>query len=736
MKKILLIVAISIAVIIAIVAFAVSPIAKHFLINNSKELIGRKIDMENLSVNIFTGRLQVENFTLYEADDSTSFVAFDLFDVNVNLHKLLSKTAEIESVELSGADIRVVQNGNIFNFTDIIEFFSSDSTATDTVEEPSEWNVVINDIHLNHSYLYYQDQEIGSEWKLKDISLVIPGIDLSDLSTDMGLQLDFTNGGKLETTMKYNTEKALYDLQVKIQNFHLSPVLPYLQQSLNIESLDGKFSADLAIHGSSEHILNFDVTGLVSLSEFNMLDTLQKSAASFDSVATTIKQIDLINNKIELSSLYISGLHSYYEIFQDKNDNFSMLIKADTTQTQDSLAVAYADTTEEKPFVLIINDLRIANTNFDFIDNSLPQPFNYTISNICVSSTNFNITKQNTIEANAVLQNSGKLKLKWIGSIEDISNQNISVFLNNIDLQSFTPYSLAMFGNPITNGHISIQSQNVIINNRLKGTNKVSIFQPQIGDKDKSVKAEYNVPLKMGLYILTDKNGKVDLDLPISGNIDSPDFSYGKIIIKTLGNLLVKVAASPFNVLKNSNAQIDQVCFNATATEFSNEEYAQFAQLGTMLREKPELKLHLTQNLLYRDAVTEYSINELKKNMAIQDSTNHITEDNANELLIKEKYLAIPTKSEELRMFADKMLRERNITPQAKLTTEQKAVLIYENTVKQSITNDMQWRNSLVQNYLKTSCSVPDSSFKILSNIIENDTVKTFKNNYSVEWSL
>lgn len=736
MKKILLIVAISIAVIIAIVAFAVSPIAKHFLINNSKELIGRKIDMENLSVNIFTGRLQVENFTLYEADDSTSFVAFDLFDVNVNLHKLLSKTAEIESVELSGADICVIQNGNIFNFTDIIEFFSSDSTATDTVEEPSEWNVVINDIHLNHSYLYYQDQEIGSEWKLKDISLVIPGIDLSDLSTDMGLQLDFTNGGKLETTMKYNTEKALYDLQVKIQNFHLSPVLPYLQQSLNIENLDGKFSADLAIHGSSEHILNFDVTGLVSLSEFDMLDTLQKSAASFDSVATTIKQIDLINNKIELSSLYISGLHSYYEIFQDKNDNFSMLIKADTTQTQDSLAVAYADTTEEKPFVLIINDLRIANTNFDFIDNSLPQPFNYTISDICVSSTNFNITKQNTIEANAVLQNSGKLKLKWIGSIEDISNQNISVFLNNIDLQSFTPYSLAMFGNPITNGHISIQSQNVIINNRLKGTNKVSIFQPQIGDKDKSVKAEYNVPLKMGLYILTDKNGKVDLDLPISGNIDSPDFSYGKIIIKTLGNLLVKVAASPFNVLKNSNAQIAQVCFNATATEFSNEEYAQFAQLGTMLREKPELKLHLTQNLLYRDAVTEYSINELKKNMAIQDSTNHITEDNANELLIKEKYLAIPTKSEELRMFADKMLRERNITPQAKLTTEQKAVLIYENTVKQSITNDMQWRNSLVQNYLKTSCSVPDSSFKILSNIIENDTVKTFKNNYSVEWSL
>lgn len=737
MKKFLIIVAISITAIIAIMAFAVSPIAKYYVINNSKMLIVRKIDMEDLSVNIFSGRLQIENFTLYEADDTTSFVSFNLFDVNVNLHKLLSKTVEIESVELTGADIRVIQNGNTFNFTDIIEFFSADSTQTDTTEAPSEWNVVINDIHLNHSYLYYLDKEIGGEWKLKDISLVVPGIDLSDLSTDMGLQLDFMNGGKLETTMKYDTDKALYDLQLQIQNFHLSPILPYLQQSLNVDSLGGTFSANLDIRGSSEHVLNFDVKGLVTLSDFNLHDTLQHSVASFDSVATSIQKIDLINGKIELNSLYVNGLHSYYEIFQDQTDNFSFLFKTDTTtQATDSLAVANADTASDQPFTFIIHDLQVANASFDFIDNSLPQPFQYNISGISVTAKNFDLAKQNTINLNALLQNTGKLNLKWIGSIEDMSNQNITVFLNNVELQSFTPYSLAMFGNPISNGQMSVQSQNVIVNNKLRGTNKVSIFRPTIGDKDKLVKAEYNVPLKMGLYILTDKNGKIDLDLPISGDINSPDFSYGKIIVKTLGNLLVKVAASPFNVLKNSNAQIDQVYFAATATEFSNEEYAQFAQLGNMLREKPELKLHLTQNLLYREAVTEYSINELKKNMAIQDSTNHITEENANELLIKERYLSIPTKSEELRIFADKMLKERNIAPKAKLTTEQKAVLIYENSVKQSIMNDIQWRNSLVQNYLKTNCSVPDSSFKILSNLIETDTVKTFKNNFSVEWSL
>ena len=156
------------------------------------------------------------------------------------------------------------------------------------------------------------------------------------------------------------------------------------------------------------------------------------------------------------------------------------------------------------------------------------------------------------------MQNSGKLKIKWIGSIDDISNQNITVTVNNLDLQSFSPYSVAMFGNPITHGKVSLQSQNIIINNNLRGTNKLNLFKPEIGDKDKSVSAEYKtVPLKMGIYVLTDKNGKADLDIPVSGNIDSPNFSYGKLIIKTLGNLLVKVAASPFNVMKSGNENIE-----------------------------------------------------------------------------------------------------------------------------------------------------------------------------------
>ena len=738
MKKALIIIGISILALILIIAFGISPIAESYIEKNSKELIGRKAEMGDLSVNLFSGRLKIEDFTLYENNDTTPFVSFNFLDVNLNMLGLLGHKVEIEHVLLSHADITVIQNGDIFNFSDIIDFFSDTTATTDTIEEPSSWAVIINDIHLDHSFLCYKDKEIGSEWNLKDISIIIPGIDLSDLQADMGLHLDFLNGGQLATNIKYDTDKSLYDLQLHIKNFQLSPILPYLQQSLNVENVTGTFSSDLAIKGSTEHVMNLDVNGDIRVKDFCLVDSLHKNVAAFDSVYTSIRHIDLINNKIELNKLHVLGFKSYYELFQDTTDNFTLLIKADTTAAQDSATeVAQTDTIPEQPFALIIDDLQINNSEFLYTDNTLPQQFNYTISDIQVSAQKFNLNEKNDVTLTALLQNSGKLKIKWIGSIDDISNQNITVTVNNLDLQSFSPYSVAMFGNPITNGKISLQSQNIIINNNLRGTNKLNIFKPEIGDKDKSVSAEYKtVPLKMGVYVLTDKNGKADLDLPVSGNIDSPNFSYGKLIIKTLGNLLVKVAASPFNALKSGKENIEQVLISASSSEFNDEQYAQFAQIGALQKEKPKLKLILVQDVLYKPAIEEYCMVELKKNMAIQDENNPTNEQNANDLLIKEKYTAISSKAPELTAFADKLMQENGIKNKSKYTNEQKAVLLYETKMKEVLLKDMNWRNTLLHSYLTRQCSVADSVLSISSNLIESDTVKQFKDRYRIEWKL
>lgn len=732
MKKTIIIIGSTLVALIAIITFAISPIAEWYIQKHSKDLIGRKATMENLSVNIFSGRVKVDDFTLFEADETTPFVSFNLLDVNLNMLGLLGSKVEVEHVLLSDANIRIVQNEDYFNFNDIIDFFSDTTEVEDTTE--SDWDVIINDIHLDHSYVCYQDKGVGSEWNLKDISIIIPGIDLSDLQADMGLQLDFLNGGKLHTNVKYDTEKALYDLWLDIENFKLAPILPYLQQSLNVKDISGTFNTKLNLKGSTDHVMDFDANGTLTIADFKLIDSQDKELLAFSEAETAINQIDMIQNYIELNMLHVNGLKSYYEVFKDNSDNFTMLFKEDTTSLQtDTVEIASED---EKPLNIAINDLHIQEAEVNYIDHTLPQTFNYVVNDIDIAASNFDMAKRNNISLTATLQNSGRLKVKWIGSMEDISNQNITVNLNNLEISPFSPYSLAMFGNPITDGHISIQSQNIIVNNNLHGTNKINIYNPKIGDKDKNVKAEYNIPLKVGIYVLTDKNGKVDLDLPVSGNINSPDFSYGKIILKTLGTLLVKVAASPFKALNMGGDEFDKVEFTATANEFSDMEYAKFARIGALQQAKPELKVRLSQHVLYSKAITDYCLIELKKNMAIQDSTNSITEDNADDLIIRDTYTNISDKSPELAAFADKAMVQRGLKSNKKLSIQQKATLLYENDMKESIQKDMTWRNALLQSYLTKQCALSDTVFSISSDLIESDTAKNFKDHYSIEWIL
>ena len=250
------------------------------------------------------------------------------------------------------------------------------------------------------------------------------------------------------------------------------------------------------------------------------------------------------------------------------------------------------------------------------------------------------------------------------------------------------------------------------------------------------IQAEYNnVPLKLGIYVLTDKSNNANFDLPVSGNIKSPNFSYGKIILKTLGTLLVKVAASPFTMIQ-SDSPVDEITFSALDTEFSDEEYAQFAKLSMLHKEKTELKLYLTQNIHYEQTLTEYCSIALKKDMAIQDSTNNITIANADDILIKEQYRAIPTKSEQVSVFANKMMALKGLTNNDTLTNEERATTLYGEAMRASILKDMNARNTLLYLYLTKQCSFPDTALSITSNLIELDTVRNLQNHYKVSWKI
>jgi hypothetical protein len=131
----------------------------------------------------------------------------------------------------------------------------------------------------------------------------------------------------------------------------------------------------------------------------------------------------------------------------------------------------------------------------------------------------------------------------------------------------------------------------------LVGENKVLVDQITMGNLVESPEAT-SLPIPLALALLKDRKGQIDIDLPVRGNLDDPDFSYGGIIWKALVNLIVKVATSPFSIVGGlvggNSDDLQFVAFPAGDKELSSAEQEKLAALGNALAERPGLRLDIT----------------------------------------------------------------------------------------------------------------------------------------------
>jgi len=150
---------------------------------------------------------------------------------------------------------------------------------------------------------------------------------------------------------------------------------------------------------------------------------------------------------------------------------------------------------------------------------------------------------------------------------------------------------------------------------------------------------EYKIPLKAALYILTDRKGKISMELPVKGDISSPTFSYRKIIFKTLANLIVKIVTSPIDALVKSigieEEVLNDIEMDYSALDITSEQYTQLNKITEVLKIKPELKLSVHQKYNLEESIREealfkakseyyLSINPEKKisNLILEDFVN------------------------------------------------------------------------------------------------------------------
>lgn len=623
--KILLIIAGSLFGLFLLIAILVSPIAHYYLEKHSKELCNRVVTMDKLCVNLFNGSVTIQGFKALEENDKDVMLTFDKLKVNMSLAYLLGKTVKITEITLINPDVTVLQNGNRFNFSDIIDFYKTDKPK-DTV--PSKWTVDLRNITLEGGDVLYRDLAVGSRFKLNELALAIPRIYFSSENTDIGLDLKFDDGGDLNIKLLYAIENNAYNLAVKLNQFSVAATAPYIKQFLNVGDVGGRLTTDLNIVGDLDHILDIVADGSVIFQ--NLFITDPKSGEVFSEIGKLdirVEKIDIKQNIYHFNKVLTSNANFNYEITEEGNAISRMLAlddKIDSTKTE-TADVDTATKVSKNPIDFLIKDLAINDSRFSYCDYTLRDTVRIPVSQVSSSIQNFRLDGPITATLSAVVGESGQLTAHWEGNFSDIENQKFDVLLKNFKLTTVSPYSVHYLAHPITDGVLSFADKSTIVNNYITSENKIDIHNCVVEKKIKGAEKEFNIPLRAAVYILSDRKGNITFDLPVKGDLKSPEFSYGKIIFKTFCNLMVKIAAAPIDLIaKSLNKEPDifaDIQYDIHPQGLGSESDDQLNKIADALKEKGELILEVQQSLNREENRKEYALFSAKMDYCRQNGT-------------------------------------------------------------------------------------------------------------------
>lgn len=746
MPKILKVVLIILGVLVGLfllMALLISPIAKSYIEKHSPELIGRQVTMDDLSINLFKTSVEIDGFRITEQDMKTDFVTFDTLKVAMNPFKLLSNEIHLKYITLVGPDVKIVNQGDRFNFSDLLEL--GDTTETEVDTTPSNWAIGLYNIELRNGSVTYADNAMGSSWTLKDLEVAIPGLYFGGQETDAGISFELASGGSLTTQAKYDADKNTYGLDLKLNNIALANAEPFVKDIFGgISSIGGTLSGNVNVDGSLDVVTDVDVRGKISVNNVALTMNSGDNLASLRKLEVGINRINPEDNVFDFSSIELSGLNTHFDMYANGKTNFDALAASNGEKKSEEPAAekkeepaedtAKAEQKPAKPMVLKVASIDINDVNFTFNDNTMAQKFSYPIKDIRVKTENFVLgDPEKFIMLRAQLPNAGSLMLRWKGGLSLAENQNLYVSIKNLTLKNFSPYVMHYLAYPVTGGVLSFVSENTLRSYQLNSKNKIDIYNITVEKKDKSVKPEYNIPLRAALYILKDKDDKIQFDVPVSGNINSPEFSYTKLIFKTLGNLLVKVALSPVSFVSKSLGlspdELEQVEITPMQHDFTSEQYEKFSKIADAVKTDPDMRLTLVQQIDYQSAMKEFPMFELKKeyyltqNPEKRNQPRLSTIDNDNIMNIKDK-------DKDFKAFAEDLLKSEYGSSDFEQNLNAK---FPPATVEQTIQNVMEMRNTFVRKFLVEKMEVPAEQVVVKSLDFATMKAEKCKNQYKVE---
>jgi len=467
----------------------------------------------------------------------------------------------IASLSLAGLDLPVSRDKN--NAVSLIRFLP-DQSASESAPPPAPmpWNVQLANAVLAGASVHFEDRAVTPAAKFDISALAVTANDVgTDQEKPVNLKVTARLNAKADVMAQGSVTPATraVDLKLALANFPIKAALPYAPNfpALDLRSGDLDVSGALTLSGGEKSKTQF--SGDASIDDLALYEKADNKLL-LGWRALRIAGIDYRPEKVEIARARLSRPAGHIAILPDRSFNFAALMTPPSANAAPPPRPAPA-----KPSLPVrLKRLDIEGGSINFADFSIDPNFQAPIDALQGTITNIGTAPDAiaTIDLKGqVIDQFSPVTVTGTANLLGYDrNTNIKVAFRNIELPIFNPYSGHYAGYAIAKGKLSTEFTYKIVNRALNADHHVTIDQLEWGTATDS-KERVTWPIRLATALLKDRNGVIDLDVPVAGSLDDPSFHFGPIVWKILGNILEKIVTAPFSLIGSLFSGADKAQF-------------------------------------------------------------------------------------------------------------------------------------------------------------------------------
>ncbi|GGI86299.1 DUF748 domain-containing protein [Shewanella gelidii] len=548
-----------------------------------------------------------------------------LDDDGLNIAKWLQpKAIQSESVENTNT-APVQTNTDIVDTSELQHQADPSPTSQASQNNATQsWSIIIDALAINNYDVKIQEQLVTKNtelWHIAPLSFSTTAIH-SDLKTpvDYQLALQVNQQGTITSAGSVDLASQTAKLALEIEKLQFKQFQPYVSPWVNLELVDGNLNTQAKIERVADGSVIVD--SAIQVSQLQVKDSVkQRELLAWDQLNINHIRFEQQNNKLSVDTVHFTKPFARVVIAKDRSTNIGNLLVSNQDQSPSKTVPApkTAETPKNKspqtineqgastqqpsadtqaPLAIEIAQIKIEDGAAFFADKSLTPSFASSIEQLNghVSRLSSSSKQAATVDLTGKIDKYAPVILQ--GEINPLLEKpflDLGLQFKDVELTSVNPYSGTYAGYYIDRGQLSLTLDYKLDNNQLLGSNHLVVDQLELGKPSNSSLAT-SLPVSLAIALLQDSDGVIDLGLDVSGDLDSPSFSFGDIIMTAVTNVITKAVTAPFSLLASlvdTDDELDKVAFAIGRDSLDTKETKKLTELAKALNKRPKLILSI-----------------------------------------------------------------------------------------------------------------------------------------------